>query len=121
MSATALKSNSDNITPAVHLEFIQNQLTNAESSGSQEIEQYHRALFLHHHAIEWETFRQEAKTHEDRLAFLDGRLRETQLNLGERTKLVPVVVDGLEDTQPTSPWNMWDVAMFVAATLGILC
>jgi len=105
--------------PAVHLEFIQNQLDNGSSSG-EEIEKYHRALFLHHHAIEWEQHRQQAKVHEDRLGFLEGRLRESQLRLSERPKLVPVTVDGEDDVRPTAPWNSWDRFMFVAGLLGII-
>jgi hypothetical protein len=115
----ASKSEAANITPAVHLEFIQNQLENA--NGSEEIEGYHRALFLHHHAIEWEKHRQEARIHEQRLAFLEGRLKETELRLSERPKLVPVTVDGREDVHPSAPWNKWDVAMFVVCALGIVC
>jgi len=109
---------SEAITPPVHLEFIQNQLDNGSNSG-EEIEQYHRALFLHHHAIEWEKHRQLAKTHQDRLSFLEGRLKEAQLGLSERQKFVPVSVDGHEDIQPTQPWNGWDLFMFVLGLLGI--
>jgi len=104
--------------PAVHLEFIQNQLDNGNASG-EEIENYHRALFLHHHAIEWEKHRQQAKVHEDRLCFLEGRLKEAQLGLSERTKLVPVNVDGAEDVQPTQPWHGWDRFMFIIGLFGI--
>src|SRR5579885_2793600 len=75
--------NPDQITPAVHLEFIQNHLENGGASEA-EIEKYHRALFLHHHALEWEKLRQETKIHEDRLGFLEGQLREARLLLGER-------------------------------------
>jgi len=121
MNATALKSSPENITPPVHLEFIQNQLANPESTAPAEIEQYHRALFLHHHALDWEKYRQQSKTHQERLAFLEGRLKATELELSERTKLVPVVVEGQEDTKPTSPWNKWDLAMFVVCALGIVC
>jgi hypothetical protein len=120
MNATAQKSSADTITPAVHLEFIQNQLEHPNAS-LEEIEHYHRALFLHHHALEWEKYRHQAKTRQDRLAFLEARLKDTELRLSERTKLVPVTVDGQEDSKPTSPWNGWDVAMFVAGCLGIVC
>jgi len=117
----AIKSNAESITPAVHLEFIQNHLENPGAPA--EIEQYHRSLFLHHHSVELEKHRQLAKTHQDKLAFLEGRLKETQLRLSERTKLVAVMVDGHEDTQPTSPWNRWDLGMFVvccAAIVGLI-
>jgi hypothetical protein len=119
MNATAPNSNVESITPAVHLEFIQNQLECIEASP-EEIEQYHRALFLHHHAIEWETYRHQAKTRQDRLAFLEARLKEAELRLSERPKLVPVTVDGQEDSKPSSPWNGWDVTMFVSGCLGII-
>ena len=120
MNATAQKASADNITPAVHLEFIHNQLANSPASAAEDIEQYHRALFLHHHAIEQEKYRQRAKTAQDRLAFLEGRLKETQLRQSERPKLVAVTVDGREDTAPTSPWNNWDRAMFVVCSVAIV-
>src|SRR5258707_8854548 len=110
MNATASKSNAESIIPAVHLEFIQNQLENPMASGPEEVEQYHRALFLHHHAVEWEKYRQQARTHEERLIFLESQLKRTDLELSARSKLVPVTVDGVEDTKPNSPWNAWDVA-----------
>jgi hypothetical protein len=120
MNATPAKSNNENITPAVHLEFIQNQLENAGSSGMEEIEQYHRALFLHHHAVEWERFRQEARTHEDKVAYLETQLKKAEAALSEKTKLIPVMVDGQEDVKPTPDWNGWDLAMFAACALGIV-
>lgn len=120
MNSAATKLNAEGIVPAVHLEFIQNQLENATDSGPQEIEQYHRALFLHHHAVEWERHRQQARTHEERLAFLEGQLKSTDAALSERKSLVPVLVDGEEDSRPTSPWNAWDMVMFVACAAGIL-
>ncbi|MGH7967293.1 MAG: hypothetical protein ACREIC_01060, partial [Limisphaerales bacterium] len=121
MSNAAPKPNPENITPAVHLEFIQNQLANAQGAAPEEIEGYHRALFLHHHAVEWEVYRQQARTHGDRLAFLESRLKDTELRLSERPKLVPVTLDGGEDVKPSAPWNFWDRAMFVVCALGILC
>ena len=120
MNATAPKSGAENITPAVHLEFIHNQLANSAGSAADEIEEYHRALFLHHHAIEWEKYRQQARTVQDRLGFLEGRLKETELRLSERPKLVAVSVDGREDTAPSSPWNAWDRSMFIVCTLAIV-
>jgi len=121
MNTMAAKANAESIIPAVHLEFIQNHLENPKASGPEEVEQYHRALFLHHHAVEWEKYRQVAKTHEDKLSFLEGQLKTTDLSLSARTKLVPVNVDGEEDTKPTSPWNTWDLIMFAACSAGIIC
>ena len=120
MNTAPPKNTAESITPAVHLEFIQNHIENGTAS-TEEIEQYHRALFLHHHAVDWEKYRQQAKTHQDRLTFLETRLKETELRMGQRTKLIPVIVDGTEDSHPTSPWNGWDIAMFVACSLGIVC
>ena len=123
MKTAEPKPNEGGITPPVHLEFIQNQLENPGASATAvvEIEQYHRALFLHHHALEWEQARQKARTHADRLAFLEGRLKETELRLGERPRLVPVMVDGAEDTAPSPPWNAWELFMFFLCGLGIAC
>jgi hypothetical protein len=109
---------SEHIAPAVHLEFIQNQLEN-ESASIDEIETYHRSLFMHHHAIEWEKHRQGAKTHEDRLNFLESRLKATQIDLGERQKLVVVNADGSEDARPSQPWNGWDRFMFALGIAAI--
>src|SRR3984957_8568010 len=123
MSAAEPKPNEAGITPPVHLEFIQNQLENpgATTLAGEEIEQYHRALFLHHHAVEWEHARQKARTHAERLAFLEGRLKETELRLTERPGLVHVMVDGREDTVPSPPWNAWELFMFAICCLGIVC
>src|SRR5208282_2596341 len=123
MRTAASKPNEGGITPPVHLEFIQNQLENPGASAAvvAEIEQYHRALFLHHHAVEWEQARQNARTHAERLIFLEGRLKETELRLSERPALVPVMVDGREDTVPSPPWNAWELFMFALCSLGIVC
>lgn len=121
MNATASKLNSEHITPAVHLEFIQNQLENPDASGTNEIEEYHRALFLHHHAVEWEKHREQARIHQERLSFLEGRLKNTQDWLTERSALMPVTVQGEKDCEPSAPWNGWDLGMFVAGALGIVC
>ncbi|HEY3862171.1 MAG TPA: hypothetical protein VGO59_09810 [Verrucomicrobiae bacterium] len=123
MNAAASKPDEGAITPPVHLEFIQNQLENPGESAvaAAEIENYHRALFLHHHAVEWEQARQKARTHEDRLAFLEGRLKETEIRLHQQPRLVPVMVDGREDTAPSPPWNGWDLFMFATCCLGIVC
>jgi hypothetical protein len=120
MSATASPSKADTIIPAVHLEFIQNHLEGATPTGLDEIEQYHRALFLHHHALEWEGYRQQARTHQERLAFLEGRLKVAELDLNQRQQLIPVSVDGQEDTKPNVPWNGWDIGMFALCALAII-
>jgi hypothetical protein len=123
MKAAASLSSEGGITPPVHLEFIQNQLENpgASPAAAAEIEQYHRAIFMHHHATEWEHARQKARTHEQRLAFLENRLRETESSLSKRPGLVPVFVDGREDSAPSSPWNGWDIGMFAICCLGVIC
>ena len=120
MKTSAPKLSSENITPAVHLEFIQNQLESLSPSTPEQIEQYHRSLFLHHHAPEWERHRQEIKTRQDKLLFLETRLQDTRSRLIERPKLVPVSVDGMEDVKPNPPWNAWDLGMFVIGALGVV-
>ncbi len=108
------------MTPAVHLEFIQNQAGLPENAGLDEVEAYHRALFLHHHAHEWEECRQQARTHAERLVHLEARLNGTQRKLADLEPLVPVQVEGEPDIHPSTPWNAWDRAMFIAAALGIV-
>src|SRR2546430_14359894 len=121
MSATATQLNAEGIVPAVHLEFIQNQLENPHDSGSQEIEQYHRALFLHHHAVEWEKHRQEAKVHEDRLLFLEGQLKNTDAALNEHKRLGPGVFSGEEGTKASPPGNGWAILEVAAPCRGGVC
>jgi hypothetical protein len=119
MKATLKKEEA--IVPAVHLEFIQNQLENPNATGTQEIEEYHRALFLHHHAVEWEKHRQRAKVCEDKLAFLDEQLRKTDAELAQRNRLVTATGEGQEQNKPALPWNGWDLLMFIACVLGVIC
>src|SRR5215471_16364654 len=119
MKASA--SNGQSIVPAVHLEFIQNHLENPAGSAPEEIEHYHRALFLHQHAVEWEKQRQIAKTHEEKLSFLQEQLKKVDSGIAERNKLVPVTVNGEEDVKPSAPWNAWDLLMFAASGLGVIC
>lgn len=115
-----MKESVPSITPAVHLEFIQNQASLTESQGAEQIEAYHRALFLHQHAGDLERFQQQIRIHTDRLSHLETRLHGTQARLTGVDRLIPVNVDGAPDTQPTAPWNRWDRAMFVAAIVGII-
>jgi hypothetical protein len=117
---SAVISRDQAIVPAVHLEFIQNQASLPEEAGVEEVEKYHRALFLHHHAGELEEQQQQRQIHEKRLLYLESRLQDAQTRLGSLEKLVPVIVDGEADTKPSSPWNTWDAIMFVSAGLAIL-
>jgi hypothetical protein len=119
MKASA--SNGQSIVPAVHLEFIQNHLENPAGSAPEEIEHYHRALFLHQHAVEMEKHRQVAKTHEEKLSFLQDQLKKVDSGIAERNKLVPVMVNGEEDVKPSAPWNGWDLLMFATSSLGVIC
>jgi hypothetical protein len=108
------------VMPPIHVEFIENQLANPDGSGGEEVEKYHRALFLRHHAVEWETQRQAAKVHEERLVFLQAALKKIDHQLETRTSLVPPM-DGQDDTRPMAPWNAWDITMFAACLGGIVC
>jgi hypothetical protein len=119
MRALAKNGQTDSIAPAVHLEFIQNRATFAEGDALEEVEAYHRALFLHHHAHDLERFQQEVRIHEDQLGRFELALQETNSRLSGINKLIPVQVNGEPDIHPTSPWNAWDRAMFIGALLGI--
>lgn len=106
--------------PTVHMEFIQTQAGLPEGERAEQVEAYHRAVFLHHHACDLERYQQEARIHEERLDHLDERLKDTSKKLAGIDPLMAVTVDGVADVQPTAPWNRWDRAMFVAALAGIL-
>lgn len=108
------------ITPAVHLEYIQNQAGLPEAPSPDEVGEYHRAIFLHHHAQEMEQLRQEAVTHEERLGFLHSRWKELQSRLRGTEKFVATEQDGQPDLKPAAPWNAWDRAMFISALVSIV-
>jgi hypothetical protein len=120
MKEISTKESGGMIAPSVHLEFIQNQASVAEAKGIEEVEAYHRALFLHHHAREMEMYAQQGRIHQDRLTHLEARLKEIHSKLAGVEKLTPVSVNGEPDVKPTAPWNWWDRAMFTVAGLGIL-
>ena len=119
LNSTPNSAGTATITPAVHLEFIQNQANLPEEAGLEEIEAYHRALFLHHHARDVERFQQEGRIHEDRLVHLDARLQETHRKLATLDPFIPVQQDGEPDTRPSAPWNWWDRVMFISAAIAI--
>jgi hypothetical protein len=119
MRLTQEKESTQTIRPAVHLEFIQIQAGLPEAESVEEIEAYHRALFLHHHAADLEKYEQQARVHQDRLTYLENRLQETTAKLARLDALVPVDLDGEADVKPSMPWNGWDAVMFAAAFLGI--
>jgi hypothetical protein len=119
MSVLTKKEPVVSITPAVHLEFIQNQAALPDNAGIEEVEAYHRALFLHHHASELEKYQQQTRVHENRLEHLETRLQETHTRLASIQKLVPTITEGEPDVNPNSPWNHWDRVMVAAAAFGI--
>jgi len=61
------------------------------------------------------------KTHEEKLSFLQEQLKKVDSGIAERNKLVPVTVNGEEDVKPSAPWNAWDLLMFAASSLGVIC
>ncbi len=119
MKVTSAMESGGTTVPAVHLEFIRNQTGLSDGAGTKEVEEYHRALFLHHHAADLEQFDQSARTHEQRLVHLEGRLNEAHARLRGVEQLIPVDLDGQPDVKPTLPWNAWDRAMFVVAAMAI--
>lgn len=108
------------ITPAVHLEYIQNQAGLPETPSPEDVSEYHRAIFLHHHALEMEQLRQEAVLHEERLGFLDSRWKEIQGRLKGTEKFVAPENCEKTDLKPAAPWNAWDRAMFTGALISII-
>ncbi|MBX3734988.1 MAG: hypothetical protein KF791_20625 [Verrucomicrobiae bacterium] len=108
------------ISPPVQLEFIQNQIGQPEAASLEDIEAYHRALFLHQHAHEIEQCTQEEQVHRDRLLHLESRLAAAQARLVAMDPLLPVRMGGEPDVHPSAPWNGWDRTMFAAGALGIV-
>jgi hypothetical protein len=107
------------ISPPVHLEFIKNQAALPDSLGLEEVEKYHRAIFMHHHARELERLEQESATETERVDFLSRRWHEIQARLQTLEKHVPVNCDGVADLKPSLPWNYWDRSMFITGLLGV--
>lgn len=105
--------------PTIHLEYIQNRAEAGDEDGVAAVEEYHRALFLNRHAGDLERHQQQGKLHEDRLVYLETRLRDARSKLAGLDPLSPVDVNGERDVRPTAPWNLWDRAMFLASLLGI--
>lgn len=120
MNKRPTQSGDEEIASSIHLEFIQNLVEFRDGDGLEEVEAYHRALFLNHYGKDLEHFQQRRRTHEDRLAHLEARLNDTQGKLAGMEKLLPVDVDGEPDVKPSSPWNLWDRGMFIAAFAGIV-
>jgi len=121
MKTMTPSQNGGMISPSVHLEFIQNQVGLPERESLEQIEAYHRALFLHQHAAEMEINQQEVRIHDDRLAHLEARLIEIHSKLDGVEKMVPVRANGEPDIHPNAPWHHWDRFMFLLAGIGILC
>ncbi|HTH48376.1 MAG TPA: hypothetical protein VMB21_12765 [Candidatus Limnocylindria bacterium] len=120
MSQSAKANGAGPIVPAVHLEFIQNQTGLSEDAGIEEIEAYHRSVFLHHHAGDLERYQQQVRTHEERLQHLEARLADMRGKLTGLDRLIPVNVNGEPDVKPTLPWNLWDRCMFAVAALAVV-
>jgi hypothetical protein len=121
MSHSIPKQEQGTALPTIHLEFIQNQAEAADGDGVEAVEAYHRAVFLNRHAGDLERYQQQAKIHENRLTYLDARLKDAHSRLADLERLASVDVCGEPDVRPTLPWNAWDRAMFIISLLGIAC
>ena len=99
------------LAPSIHLEFIQNQMGQPESASLEEIEAYHRALFLHQHSRELDQCSQDERTHRERLIHLEARLVSAQARMAGMESMLPVSVGGEPDIRPSAPWNHWDLSL----------
>ncbi|HIG31687.1 MAG TPA: hypothetical protein EYQ50_29270 [Verrucomicrobiales bacterium] len=115
------KRNDGEIASTIHMEFIQNLAEFSKDNGIEEVETYHRAIFLNHYGKDLERFQQQRLGHENQLEYLDAKLESANAKLVDLEKLIPVDEEGHPDVQPTAPWNLWDRAMFGAAFLGVCC
>lgn len=121
MNTSPAKADAAPASPPLNLEFIRAMADSNHGTGTEEITSFHRALFLHQHGRELERFRQQCRIHEDRITSLDSRLQAIRAKINGEEHLVPVIENGVPDTQPNSPWNLWDRVMFGAAAAAILC
>jgi hypothetical protein len=121
MSTSSKTPPSGSALPTIHLEFIQNQAETGDGDKTEAVEVYHRALFLNRHAADLERYQQQGKIHENRLGYLETRLKEAHARLAALQQLAPVEVNGAPDVRPTSPCNLWDRAMFGISLLGVAC
>jgi hypothetical protein len=61
------------------------------------------------------------QTHQEKLDYLQPRLKKLRNKIKEVDSLVPVNHQDKPDIQPSQPWNIWDRFMFALAGIGILC
>jgi len=108
-------------SPAINLEFVRAVAETGGDGGLQEVEAFHRSLFLNQYGRDLERFHQQRLGSEDRLADLESRLKAVRDRLAGQQSLLPVLEDGLPDTQPTAPWNGWDRTMFAVAGISAVC
>lgn len=121
MSELPAKADQPQIGSAIHLEFIRTVVDAGSPTGIEEVEAFHRALFLHEHGKDLERFQQERRIREDRLVALESQLNRTTEKLNGEVKLLPAMEDGQPDTHPNAPWNLWDRTMFTIAGVAVVC
>ena len=117
-------SPTDEPADQIHLEFIRDQATSEAENGAESVESYHRSLFLYRHAPELERWEQQARLHEHRLRGLELQLGELETQLTSLPHLLanPLASSEGENATPpaSTPWNGWDVTMFVLAGIGVV-
>lgn len=122
MNQLPAKAGPSAIDSAIHLEFIRAVAESEGGDGSQQVEAFHRAIFLHQHGRDLERCQQQRRICEDRLVGLEARLRATLARLAGEEKLLPTTSEGgRDDVQPMAPWNLWDRVMFGVAALAVVC
>jgi len=108
----------DEVSSAIHMEFIENAAALGTPDGPADVAGYHEALFLHRHGRDLDRWVQQARIQEDRLAYLETRLASANRQLVDRERLIPA--GSASDQEPTPPWNRWDAAMFAVSLMGIV-
>ncbi len=121
MGTTPAAGEDGAIASAIHLEFIRAMAEGRDGMGADEVESFHRALFLARHGRELERWQQERHVREERIAVIESRLKPLRDRVDGEQPWLPVLEGGRPDTQPTAPWNAWDRTMFWASAAGILC
>ena len=104
----------------IDLDYISNQAGAPDASSVDEVEAYHRALFLGRTASEFERTRQEAQIHGDRVERLETRLGEVRRQVASVEKLMPRQDSADESGVAVTPWTHWDRVMVTLAGVGVL-
>ena len=121
LTSKPIKSNDKDMDSFIHIDYIRHLVDSQNGDGTAEVEAYHRALYMNQCGQELEQLKHQIQTHQEKLKYLQPRLKKLRNKIKEVDSLVPVNHQDKPDIEPSQPWNMWDRFMFALAGMGILC